>query len=57
MSKKTKILITGSNGLLGQSLVRRFAHDFNVYGCDLSKEDFNAEKALTQYDQLDLTSV
>ncbi len=55
MAEKKKVLITGSNGLLGQSLVRRFARNFDVYGCDLSSENFNTEKSLIHYDQLDLT--
>jgi len=55
MSEKKKILITGTNGLLGQSLVRRFVHDFDVYGCDLSLDNFNPAETPIQYDQLNLT--
>jgi dTDP-4-dehydrorhamnose reductase len=55
MSEKKKILITGTNGLLGQALVRRFIHNFDVFGCDLSIENYNPGKTLVQYNQLDLT--
>ncbi len=49
-----KLLITGANGLLGQSVTRRFRRDFDLYGCDLSASAHLGEN-LINYFKLDLT--
>ena len=35
-----KVLILGSNGLLGQNLATRFAKSFQIYKASLENEDF-----------------
>jgi dTDP-4-dehydrorhamnose reductase len=55
MADPKKILITGSNGLLGQSLVKLFREDYFVFGCDLTGESFNSKFPENEYLQLDLT--
>jgi dTDP-4-dehydrorhamnose reductase len=55
MAEQKKVLITGSNGLLGQTLVKRFQNDYFVIGCDLTGESFNTKFPENEYYQLDLT--
>ncbi len=55
MADLKKILITGSNGLLGQAMVRIFRSDYFVLGCDLTGESFNTEFPENEYYKLDLT--
>jgi dTDP-4-dehydrorhamnose reductase len=54
MSEKIEVLVTGSNGLLGQSIVRRFHKDYKISGCDLAHEDYNKVYPLHKYHRLDL---
>ncbi|MBN1406522.1 MAG: dTDP-4-dehydrorhamnose reductase [Calditrichaceae bacterium] len=37
----SKMLIFGSNGLLGQSLIRRFAPEFDIIGASIESENYN----------------
>lgn len=55
MSQKSKLLITGSNGLLGQSLSKKFRDKYYTLGCDLTRDSFNTAFPLDEYHQLDLT--
>jgi dTDP-4-dehydrorhamnose reductase len=55
MTDRKKILITGSNGLLGQSLVKIFRDEYFVIGCDLTGESLNSNNPENEYYQLDLT--
>jgi dTDP-4-dehydrorhamnose reductase len=55
MADLKKVLITGSNGLLGQAMVRMFRKDYFVIGCDLTGESFNTKFPENEYFQLDLT--
>jgi dTDP-4-dehydrorhamnose reductase len=55
MTEKNKILITGSNGLLGQSLAKRFHNNFYLIGCDLASDSFNSRYPLNEYHQMDIT--
>jgi dTDP-4-dehydrorhamnose reductase len=55
MAEQKKVLITGSNGLLGQTMVKIFRDDYFVIGCDLTGESFNANYPENEYYQLDLT--
>ena len=55
MADLKKIFITGSNGLLGQALVRIFRKEFFVIGCDLTGESFNTKFPENEYLQIDLT--
>ena len=55
MAEQKKILITGSNGLLGQAMVRIFRDDYSVIGCDLAGESFNSDYPEEEYHPLDLT--
>jgi dTDP-4-dehydrorhamnose reductase len=48
------ILIIGSNGLLGQSLVRKFNQHFEITGCSLEKENYNPIYSLKEYFQLNI---
>ena len=52
-----KVFITGSNGLLGQAMVKIFREDYayTVTECDLAEESFNAKFVKNEYVQLDLT--
>jgi dTDP-4-dehydrorhamnose reductase len=50
-----KVLIVGSNGLLGQSLVNRFAKSFQVYKTSLESEDYIPSIG-ESYRSLDITS-
>jgi dTDP-4-dehydrorhamnose reductase len=56
MIKRQNVLITGSNGLLGQSLVKKFLTSYRVLGCDLAEENYNAHLKNFEYIQLDITS-
>jgi dTDP-4-dehydrorhamnose reductase len=53
---KNKLLITGSNGLLGQSLVKQFINSHQVYGCDLAEENYNGQFEAFAYTPLDLSN-
>jgi len=55
MAEIKKVLITGSNGLLGQAMVRIFRKDYSVIGCDLTGSSFNTKFPENEYIQLDLT--
>lgn len=55
MADLKKILVTGSNGLLGQAMVKIFRNDNYVIGCDLTGESFNTKFPENEYLQLDLT--
>ncbi|TFH02633.1 MAG: dTDP-4-dehydrorhamnose reductase [Calditrichales bacterium] len=50
-----KILITGSNGLLGQALIKQFKDGYYLIGCDISDEDFNKNVPLNEFYNIDLT--
>ena len=52
---KQRVLITGSNGLLGQSLVKQFIGSYYVTGCDLAVENYNSQIPGLNYLALDLT--
>ena len=49
----SKALIFGSNGLLGQSLVRRFAPEFDIIGASIESNNYN-EKIEMSYQQIDM---
>lgn len=51
-----KILVIGSNGLLGQSLVKRFNSGFDVYGCSIEHENYTNFLLGENYFKLDITS-
>jgi len=55
MANLKKVLITGSNGLLGQTMVKIFRNDYFVIGCDLTGSSFNTKFPENEYLQLDLT--
>jgi len=55
MADSKKVLVTGSNGLLGQAMVRIFREDYFVMGCDISGESFNTDFPEHEFFQLDLT--
>jgi dTDP-4-dehydrorhamnose reductase len=55
MADIKKVLITGSNGLLGQTMVKIFRTDYFVIGCDLTGSSFNTKFPENEYLQLDLT--
>jgi dTDP-4-dehydrorhamnose reductase len=55
MVQQKNILITGSNGLLGQSLLKSFSGKNVVSGCDLSEESYNMNDLFNMYYQLDIT--
>ena len=50
-----KVLITGSNGLLGQATVRLFRKDVEVIGCDIGSAAVDYFHPPQRYIQLDLT--
>jgi len=50
------ILITGVNGLLGQSLVRKFNKDYHLMGCDLSAFFACQDEYSIDYFVLDITN-
>lgn len=50
-----EVLITGSNGLLGQNLIQHFnAGENNIYGCDLHQQTY-LKSVKHNYLQLDIT--
>lgn len=51
-----KILVIGSNGLLGQSLVKRFNQDFDVYGCSIEPDNYTSFLLNENYFKLDITN-
>jgi nucleoside-diphosphate-sugar epimerase len=55
--KKTKILITGSRGRIGQILTRAFSNFVDIYGLDIKEGDgekyFRAD--ISNYEELDKT--
>jgi dTDP-4-dehydrorhamnose reductase len=55
MVQQKNILITGSNGLLGQSLLKSFSGKYVLSGCDLSDESYNMNDLFNTYYQLDIT--
>jgi dTDP-4-dehydrorhamnose reductase len=48
-----KALIFGSNGLLGQSMVRRFAPEFDIIGASIESDNYN-ENIEMSYQQIDM---
>jgi dTDP-4-dehydrorhamnose reductase len=50
-----KVIITGSNGLLGQAAVSLFRQHYEITGCDLAKDADESIPAPHQYVSLDLT--
>lgn len=54
MNASTTVLITGSNGLLGQKLVKDFIPHYKVVACDLHSESFFSFPHLF-YESLDIT--
>ena len=55
MADNKKVLITGSNGLLGQCMVKMFRDEYHVIGCDLTGDSFNTAYPEHEFFQLDLT--
>ena len=55
MTDRKKILVTGSNGLLGQAMVRIFRDEYYMIGCDLTAESYNTNYPENEFYQLDLT--
>jgi dTDP-4-dehydrorhamnose reductase len=55
MTNFKKVLVTGSNGLLGQCMVKVFRDDYHVIGCDLTGASFNSNYPEKEFYQLDLT--
>jgi dTDP-4-dehydrorhamnose reductase len=51
-----KVFITGSNGLLGQALVRRFSQSVPVYGCDLHTGSYLGDLYPYDYFKVDITN-
>ncbi|MFQ6031879.1 MAG: dTDP-4-dehydrorhamnose reductase [Candidatus Zixiibacteriota bacterium] len=51
----SKVLITGSNGLLGQKLVKDFSPHYKIIACDLSPESYLPLSNLS-YESLDITN-
>lgn len=51
-----KILVIGSNGLLGQSIVKRFNSSYDVYGCSIEPENYTNFLLNENYFRLDITS-
>jgi len=51
-----KVLVIGSNGLLGQSLVKRFNQGFDLYGCSIESENYTNFLLNENYFKLDITS-
>lgn len=49
-----KALILGSNGLLGQSLVKRFINDYKIFAVSLEEENYLTDLDIT-YQKIDLT--
>ena len=55
MVNKKIVLVTGSNGLLGQSMVRLFKRKYYIIGCDITRENFNTINPPHEYKPIDLT--
>jgi len=55
MSDLKTVVVTGSNGLLGQAVVRRFNAKYHIIGCDMAKEDYNSLVSPHAYYMLNLT--
>jgi dTDP-4-dehydrorhamnose reductase len=51
-----KILVIGSNGLLGQSIVKRFNSIYEVYGCSIEPENYTNFLLNENFFKLDITS-
>ena len=51
-----KLLVIGSNGLLGQSIVKRFNSSFDVYGCSIEPENYTNFLLNENYFRLDIKS-
>lgn len=49
-----KAIIFGSNGLLGQNLIKKFSGHYSIYASSFEKENYNPELTL-DYRQVDLT--
>lgn len=50
-----KLLIFGSNGLLGQNLVKRFIDEFNIFAASLEADNYIPD-LIGQYDSLDFSN-
>jgi dTDP-4-dehydrorhamnose reductase len=50
-----KIIVIGSNGLLGQSIIKKFNRNFEIIGCSLEEENYNVVHSFNEYFQLDIT--
>jgi dTDP-4-dehydrorhamnose reductase len=50
------IVIIGSNGLLGQSMVRKFNDTYDIMCCSVERENYNPELADEKYFTLDITN-
>jgi dTDP-4-dehydrorhamnose reductase len=55
MPNLKRVIVTGSNGLLGQAVVRKFRTNYYLIGCDLAQENFNTEEPPHLYYRIDLT--
>jgi len=49
------VTIFGSNGLLGQSLVKKFIDSYRITGTSVERENYNPYLPITDYIQLDIT--
>jgi dTDP-4-dehydrorhamnose reductase len=50
-----KVFVTGSNGLLGQALIRHFSQTIAISGCDLQPASYLSERYSYNYFQADIT--
>jgi len=51
-----KVFITGSNGLLGQALIRCFGLKVSVHGCDLQANSYLRDSHPYEYFKIDITN-